>query len=171
MQPSRTFGLRHEGLVRETGVGPRAYRGGMSPASFRSSPPSIIERTDSSVMYLETPDDPDAISHGWDDLERRLGSLRGRRFLGTFRDGRYRVSVVLRDGDDPAALDLRTGTVSGGRYLRVRLRGNPDDIYARIPDEFTALEKTADRDDSRDPIESYRRLDEVDLLIPVKGAR
>lgn len=118
-------------------------------------------------MYLEVEDEPAAIARGWDELERRIGSLRGRRFLGTFDGGTYRASAVLRDGDDRATLGLTAGTVHGGRYLRVRLRGEPDEIYAHIPTAFAELERAADRDASRVPIESYRRLDEVDLLVPV----
>jgi hypothetical protein len=118
-------------------------------------------------MYLEVEDEPAAIARGWDELERRIGSLRGRRFLGTFDAGTYRASTVLREEDDPGTLGLATGTVHGGSYLRCRLRGEPAEIYAHIPTAFAELERAADRDASRVPIESYRRLDEVDLLIPV----
>jgi hypothetical protein len=142
----------------------------MAPRKLSVSSPTIVERPEMAVMYLEVNDAPAAIARGWDDLERRLGSLRGRRFLGTFDGGTYRVSVVLREGDDPATLDLSAGTVSGGSYLRVRLRGEPDEIYARIPTAFAELERLAERDASRAPIESYRRLDEVDLLLPVSSA-
>jgi hypothetical protein len=120
-----------------------------------------------SVMYLEVQDEPAAIARGWGELERRIGSLRGRRFLGTFDRGTYRTSTVLREGDDPATLGLATGTVHGGSYLRRRLRGEPAEIYAQIPTAFAELERAANRDASRVPIESYRRLDEVDLLIPM----
>jgi hypothetical protein len=139
----------------------------MAQRNVRSGPPSFVERPEMAVMFLEVADEPDAIARGWNELERRLGSLRGRRFLGTFHGGTYRVSVVQQAEDDPAALDLRTGTVSGGTYLRVRLRGEPEAIYDHIPTAFAELERTADRDAGRDPIESYRRLDEVDILLPV----
>ena len=48
-----------------------------------------------------------------------------------------------------------------------RLRGKPAEISAHIPTVFAGLERAADRDASRGPIESYRRLDEVDFLVPV----
>jgi hypothetical protein len=136
--------------------------------TIRVGAPGLVERTDVQVMYLEVDDVPAAIARGWDDLERRLGTLRGRRFLGTFGDGSYRASVEVTEGDDPISLGLSAGRVRGGRYLRLRLRGEPDEIYARIPAAFATLEDAADRDPDRDPIESYRRLDEVDLLIPVR---
>jgi len=139
----------------------------MTPRKLERGSPTIVERPDAGVMYLEVKDEPAAIARGWDELERRIGSLRGRRFLGTFDGGKYRASAVLREGDDPARLGLVTGTVLGGSYLRVRLRGEPVAIYAHIPTAFAELERAADRDSARVPIESYRRLDEVDLLIPV----
>lgn len=142
----------------------------MATDTVRVGPASIVERTDVSVMYLEVDDDPSAIARGWEEFERRLGSLRGRRFLGTVDGDRYRVCVVLRDGDDPDPLGFRLGSVRGGRYLRVRLRGDPDAIYARIPDAFMALERHARVDPDRSPIESYRRHDQVDLLLPVRDA-
>jgi hypothetical protein len=142
----------------------------MASDTVRVGPASIVERSDVAVMYLEVDDDPSAIARGWAEFERRLGSLRGRRFLGTIDGDRYRVCVVARDGDDPDPLGLRVGSVRGGRYLRVRLRGDPDAIYARIPDAFGALERQAQVDPDRSPIESYRRHDQVDLLLPVRDA-
>src|SRR5688572_9174035 len=105
----------------------------MASRHLERGSPTAVERPESSVMYLEVEDEPTAIARGWDELERRIGSLRGRRFLGTFDAGRYRASTVLREGDDPATLGLATGTVRGGSYLRRRLRGEPAEIYAYIP--------------------------------------
>ena len=121
-------------------------------------------------MFVEVDDLPDQIQRAWDDLERRIGSLRGRTFVGTFRDGRYRASTVIRDGDDPAALQLEIGTIAGGRYARRRLRGDPDALYADIPAAMEELALAASIDASRPCLEWYRRLDEVDLLVPILGA-
>lgn len=130
-----------------------------------------VERPEVSVMFLEVADEPSEISRGWRELEDLLGSLKGRKFLGTFDNGgTYRACVQLRDGDDADALGLRTATVSGGRYLRARLRGDPAQLYERIPSTFAELEAAAARDKTRPGIELYRRVDEVDLLMPLANA-
>jgi hypothetical protein len=131
---------------------------------------SEVERSDLDVMFVEADDVPDAIQRAWDELESRIGSLRGRTFVGTFSEGRYRASTVIREGDDPAALLLETGTIAGGRYARRRLRGDPDALYADIPEAMDELVSAASIDASRPCLEWYRRLDEVDLLVPILGA-
>jgi hypothetical protein len=127
----------------------------------------VIERPDTPVMYLEVADDPVEIRRGWTQLEASVGSLRGRRFLGTFSAGRYRACAKLRANDAPELLGLRSAVVPGGRYLRARLRGEPPELYDRIPAAFSQLEAAATRDGDRPGIEFYRRHDEVDLLMPV----
>ena len=129
-----------------------------------------VERPDVSVMFLEVADEPSDISSGWRELEDLLGSLKGRKFLGTFDGGTYRVCVQPRAGDDADALGLRTATIPGGRYLRARLRGDPTQLYERIPSTFADLEAAAARDSTRPGIELYRRVDEVDLLMPLANA-
>jgi hypothetical protein len=129
-----------------------------------------VERAEVSVMFLEVADEPSDISSGWRELEDLLGSLKGRKFLGTFDGGTYRVCVQPRAGDDADALGLRTATVPGGRYLRARLRGDPAQLYERIPSTFAELEAAAPRDSTRPGIELYRRVDEVDLLMPLANA-
>lgn len=111
-----------------------------------------VERPDVSVMFLEVADEPSDISRGWRELEDLFGSLKGRKFLGTFDNGgTYRVCVQPRAGDE--ALGLRTATVPGGRYLRARLRGDPAQLYERIPSTFAELEAAAARDNTRPGIE------------------
>lgn len=115
-----------------------------------------VERPEVSVMFLEVADEPSDISRGWRELEDLLGSLKGRKFLGTFDGGTYRVCVQPRAGDDADALGLRTAIVPGGRYLRARLPGDPAQLYERIPSTFAELEATAARDNTRPGIELYR---------------
>ena len=62
---------------------------------------------------------------------------------------------------------LERGTLPGGRYLRARLRGEPPAVYERIGPTFEELMRQARPDESRPSIECYRRLDEIDLLLPV----
>jgi hypothetical protein len=135
----------------------------------RDGPILPVERLETHVMFLEVHDQPVEIRRAWEQLEEILGSLRGRKFLGTFdgTTGTYRACVQLRVGDDPDALGLRTAQVPGGPYLRARLRGEPPELYERIPSAFADLEAAATRDHGRPGIELYRRRDEVDLLLPL----
>jgi hypothetical protein len=127
-----------------------------------------IERGEIEVLFLRTKDELVAIRRGWERLEAVVG-LRGRKFFGAFDPAtrEYRVCVQVREGDDPAALGLESGTLPGGRYLRARLRGEPPEVYERIGPTFEALVKTAHPDSTRPSIEFYRQRDEIDLLLPV----
>jgi hypothetical protein len=131
---------------------------------------SVVERDEVSVMFKRVADEQSAITRGWDELEEAVGSLRGRKFYGVFDGtaGEYRVCVQLRKGDDPAALGLETGSLPGGRYLRVRLLGDPPAVYELIAPTFEWLASRSDRDFDRPGIEYYRRADAIDLLLPVK---
>ena len=119
-------------------------------------------------MFLRTKDEPAAIRRSWDELEARVG-LRGRKFFGAYDPSKreYRACVQRQDDDDPAALDLESGSLPGGRYLRARLRGEPPAIYERIAPTFEELLKAVVADETRPSIEFYRRRDEIELLLPV----
>ena len=66
---------------------------------------------------------------------------------------------------------LEDGTLPGGRYLRARLRGDPPGVYERIGPTFDELVAIADVDRSRPGLEHYRRVDEIDLLLPINERR
>lgn len=129
---------------------------------------SPVERDEVSVMFLRTRLEPEEMKRAWAELEGVAGT-RGRKFFGALDTGtgEYRVCVARREEDDPAALGLEAGTLPGGRYLRARLRGEPPGLYARIGPAFDVLRSSAEPDPTRPSIEFYRRLDEVDLLLPL----
>jgi hypothetical protein len=129
----------------------------------------LVEREEVAVMYRVNDDNPEAMGSAWAELEAAVG-LRGRKFFGTFQPstGEYRVCVQLREGDDPDALGLEVGTLPDGRYLRLRLEGEPPAVYERIAPSFEALMQKADPDPDRPSIEFYRRRDVIDLLLPVR---
>jgi GyrI-like small molecule binding domain len=133
---------------------------------------TYVERQETAVMFIRTADEPAEMAKGWEQLEGLVG-LRGQKFFGTFDSstGEYRVCVEIRENDEPAPLGLETGTIPGGAYLRARLRGDPPAVYERIAPTFDALIRSAAdaHDESRPSIEFYRRLDEIDLLLPVVG--
>jgi hypothetical protein len=120
-------------------------------------------------MCKRTGDEQAAITRAWAELEEAVGSLRGRRFYGVFdpTSREYRACAELRPDDDPDALGLDTSTISGGRYARVRLHGEPPSVYAKIAPAFLKLAQRPDCDPGRPSVEYYRRHDVIDLLQPV----
>jgi hypothetical protein len=131
---------------------------------------SLVERDDVAVMLRHVPDEVPAIRRAWSEVEHALGSLRGRKFYGSFdpTTNQYAVCVVSRQGDDPSALGLQPGTLPGGMYVRVRLKGEPPAVYDLIPTMMQSLADRPDRDLVRPQLEFYRRRDEIDLLVPVR---
>ncbi len=134
-----------------------------------ASGPSPVVRSDIRVRYVQCDDGLVAIPSAWRQLEDIVGSLKGRRFIGAFDPvaGWYRACVKVADGAAETELALLECVLPGGRYLRLRLRGDPPELYARLPAAFELLESSAERDPSRPSLEVYRRLDRVDALLPV----
>jgi hypothetical protein len=127
-----------------------------------------VERDDVDVLCLKCADDPAAFPAAWAQLEGAIGRLRGRKFYGAFTPSvEYRVCVERAPGDDDDALGLEPWTLPGGTYVRIRLRGEPPEVYGLIAPSFEELLAQAEPDPSRPSIEHYRRRDEIDLLLPV----
>jgi DNA gyrase inhibitor GyrI len=131
------------------------------------------ERSETPVMFLQVPGDPEQIREAWDRLERLVGSRRGRRFYGIFNAaaGTYRACVEVRDGDRAEALGLRRGVLEGGAYLRMRLRQKLPAMHEQIVAVFEELQQSNGRDRGRPRIEFYRGHGEVDVLMPVVASR
>ena len=130
---------------------------------------SFVERGEVTVMCRLVAGDPDSIRRGWAELEAAVGSLQRRRFYGVFdaTTGEYRACVEVQEGDRADDLGLGLGSLPGGRYLRVRLHGEPPGVYDLIAPTFDRLVRRPDFDSGRPTIEFYRRRDEIDLLLPV----
>jgi hypothetical protein len=132
-------------------------------------PIAWTERSETPVMFLQVPDEPQQIRAAWDRLERIVGSRRGRKFYGIFNAaaGTYRACVELRDGDRAEALGLKRGAIEGGPYLRMRLRQQAPPQHDQIVAVFEELQEWTGRDRGRPRIEYYRGHGEVDVLMPV----
>jgi effector-binding domain-containing protein len=128
---------------------------------------TIVDREPVKVMFKRVADEESAIGEGIAEVENAVGSVRGRKCYGTFAHGEYRACVQVREGDDPAAIGLEVGELPGGRYVRVRLKGEPPDLYQLIAPTFERLAQRPDRDTTRPGIEFYRRHDVIDLLLPI----
>jgi Integron-associated effector binding protein len=126
-----------------------------------------VERNEIAVQFVRGRDELADIRRTWAELEAAV-ALCGRRFYGAFDPAAndYRACVEVREGDELVP-GLDSGTLPGGRYLRVRLRGDPPAVYERIAPTFDELTRHAKPDESRPSLEYYRRNDEIDLLLPI----
>jgi len=126
-----------------------------------------VERDEIAVQFVRVADGLEEITRAWTELEAVV-ALRGRHFYGAFDPvaDDYRACVEVREGD-PVAPHLASGTLPGGRYLRARLRGDPPGIYERIKPTFDEMVQQGKADEARPSLEHYRRLDEIDLLLPI----
>jgi len=131
--------------------------------------PSVVERTHLTVRYVEVADELSQIRVAWPTLENAVGSLRGRHFIAAFdpAQGWYRACVEVQADVSAAERALPEMVVPGGRFIRVRLRGEPPAVYEKIAPAYELLESSAKRDDSRPSLEHYRRLDRIDVLMPI----
>lgn len=129
----------------------------------------VIVLDDAPALSRDVDLDIDEIQAAWPRFESSFDSLQGRRMMGLFYSGEgiYRLTSLRldRDGDNP--LGLHETVIPGGRYLRLRLRGNAPAIYGDIAPAFDLLFEQADHDPRRPHIEYYRREGEVDCLVPI----
>jgi hypothetical protein len=128
----------------------------------------IVVREPVEVMLVRVADELSEIQQAWAEFETAVG-LRGRKFYGAFdpTTTTYSVCAVLRAGDDPAAFGAERGTLPGGLYARVRLHGDPPDIYEQIGPTAQRLAQRPDADHTRPTLEYYRRHDVIDVLVPL----
>ena len=142
---------------------------------FAGSRVSRVTREPLDVAYVETADTLADIQAAWPRLEGLVGPLRGKHFYGSFQPiaGIYRACVVVGDSDElPAEAQqaLTRGVLPGGDYLRLRLRGEPPEVYELIGPAFDHLTSVGTPDHSRPSLEHYRRRNEIDALLPVARA-
>lgn len=107
----------------------------------------------------------------FDLLESRLGTLKGRKFYGSFRvtptGEEYFACVARADTDEPEKLGLESGTIPGGWYARRKLV-DWESHLAELPKLFDVLAQGQEVDPSRPSLEFYRSRSELHLLLPVR---
>jgi hypothetical protein len=105
-------------------------------------------------------------------LESKLPTLKGRKFYGTFQftpDGEeYYACVVRVDSDDPGKMQLETGTIPGGLYVRRKLMDWEKNL-SKLPGLFEKMARTHDVDQKRPSLEFYRSQAELQLFLPVRS--
>ena len=102
---------------------------------------SRVTREELVVLSRDAPLDLTTVQAAWPDFEAILGSLKGRKMMGVIfnRDDVYRLATSKLDDDGAAGYGLEETVVPGGDYLRLRLHGDPPEIYARIGAAFDEL--------------------------------
>ena len=126
-----------------------------------------VDRDEVRVLFVSAADQIDDIRRAWSELEAAVGSLRGRKFFGTFDPVTEEYRACVRVDADLDELALEQWTIPGGRYARRRLRGEPPAVYNEIEPAVQALAAHFVADKTRPVIEFYRRVDEIDVLLPI----
>ncbi len=129
-----------------------------------------VERDDVPALSRDVPLDLPVIQSAWPEFENAFDSLHGRHMFGLIynRERIYRLSTVRLDRDANNPLELVETTIPGGRYLRLRLIGDPPELYSKIGAAFDALFEHAEHDSGRPLFEYYRREGQVDCLVPIR---
>ena len=139
---------------------------------------TLIELKDIHVIRVRADMKGKGPSAAFNLLESRLPSLKGRRFYGTFRmlsngEEEYYACVEMVDEDDPKAMQLDTGLIPGGVYVRRRVMGWEKVVReGRLPALFgrfaASYEPYIDHEEIRPSIEFYRSHEELLMLMPVR---
>lgn len=121
-------------------------------------------------MQQTTVDELTRIQQIWPSFERLVG-LRGRKMYAQINEDQntYTVCTPVRQDDRPDRLGLQLGTLAGGWYLRGKIFGEPPLIYGHIADGMAELRAMAQVDEVRPLVEFYRRRDQIELWVPIRG--
>jgi len=110
-------------------------------------------------------------SLAFNQLESKLGSLKGRKFYGVLagstNSGIYSACVLMNKNDDPKELFLKEWYIPGGCYLKGKVLDWEKNINI-IGETFSKMAKLVTVDSGRPVIEYYRSQRELILYLPVK---
>lgn len=127
--------------------------------------------SEESLMCLESPNGPQNAAKTFEKLESRLGSLRGRKFYGLFKEenGRetYLACTRAEEGEDPERPGFISILLPIGKYDREKLADWENNIE-KIPLVFREMRERNIVDESRFSVEFYRSQKELFLMLPIK---
>jgi hypothetical protein len=134
---------------------------------------TLVRRTEISVLRVRADMQRGGPPAAFAALEAKLPTLQGRRFYGTFRgtpEGEEYLACVERlPSDDPSAMELETGSVPGGPYVRRKLQGSLGELIPELPRHFAEMVAATAADPDRPSVEFYRSERELHLLLPVRA--
>ncbi len=130
---------------------------------------SILNIDPIPMLYVESEGGPAGARSAFHMLEHKFSSLRGRKFYGLISDeGRkYLACTALISEDEPNILGLPVLTLSGGKYVRVRVEDWSDKLEDIIL-TFRDLAKRYAEDPTRPRVEFYRSQRELFLMLPIR---
>ena len=126
-----------------------------------------IKREDIKVMYVRSECGPAGARKAFNQLESYFSTLKGRKFYATFMNGEYRACVAIQPEDKPEKMNLPTGIIPGGKYVREKIMDWNKKTEC-IESIFNNMAKENEVDKTRPSIEFYRSFNELHLLLPVK---
>jgi hypothetical protein len=104
------------------------------------------------------------------DLEKKIGSLKGRKFYGTLigkpTTGIYRACVEARPEESAVSLGLDTWTIPGGIYLKAKM-ADWMGKEMEIGPMFAQMAENHKVDETRPYIEFYKSTRELVFLLPL----
>jgi hypothetical protein len=125
------------------------------------------------LLYLEVANDPQSQQKAWPDFEARFPSLTGRKMYGLDYEAKrvYRVCSLELESDEGKDFGLNRFEFEGGKYMRLRLKFEPPEIYEKIGPAYGLLISKFEEliEWSLPFIEHYKAHNILDVMIPVKG--
>jgi hypothetical protein len=136
--------------------------------------PTVTDIPELTLAYVEAVGGLSGAGTAFDELERRMSTLRGQKMYGVIHSGdpiRYLAGFLLNhDSDD---LGLERITVPAGRYARTLVRHwetripELPSIVGRLQSDVVGAGLAVDPD--RPMLEYYRRIDELLVMVPVRA--
>jgi hypothetical protein len=138
---------------------------------------AYVELQDIPVMRVEADMKGQGPSAAMSLLESKLPTLKGRKFYGIFRETpegeEYYACVMKVATDDPIRMQLETGVIPGGKFVRRKIQDWERVISTgQLPGLFHELElaHAHEADPSRFSVEFYHSQTELQLLFPVRSS-
>ena len=133
---------------------------------------NYVELQDILVMRVKADMKGKGPAEAFDILESKLPTLKGRKFYGCFHETpegeEYYACVARVEGDNPDSMQLDTGIIPGGKYVRRKISDWESKVReGQLPRLFQEMIETYDVDPNRPSIEFYRSQTELQLLLPV----
>ena len=126
--------------------------------------------TDVKLIGLQSPDGPVSAGKTFDNLERKLPSLKGRKFYGLSKlegDHLTYFACVKVQEEDASKLGLQEIVLPKGEYEREVIIDWEEHID-RISEQFEKMESKNIVDPQRFFVEYYRSRKELILMVPIK---
>lgn len=122
-------------------------------------------------LFLEVPNSIESQKKAWPKFEARFPTLTGRKMYGLDYDDqkRYRLCSLIDESDKGETFGLEQFIFEGGKYVRLRLKASPDELFKKIDPAYKYMISVYKNeiDWSRPLIEHYKSKCILDILLPL----